>query len=156
MANTTLSRNLFGTGASLPTQILPISSKLSSTLQNVQEIAFVRDITRFDPLTKSYSMEKLYRIVSSVQMDSFAVLELFEGDYDAPGRTWQEEIVNAFPLMYARSSGFPKFKLTEGLWHVSSVEAIGSSVDLSWVAGENVARLVEKDIGDERKAILAT
>jgi hypothetical protein len=52
--------------------------------------------------------------------------------------------------MWPRNGKFGDFKGEEGLWRTGVIEAIGSSVDLSWVAGENVARLVTREVGRKR------
>lgn len=153
ISTTTLNTKHFGEPATLPAQILPIpSSKLLPLFQGIQEITHLKDIARFDRSAGKYHMDHLYRILSHQRIDKSTVHQMSQGfdDNRIPG-FYQENIENAYPLLYARSGSFPSFKATEGLWHTSVVEAIGSSVDLSWVAGENVARLVGKEIERDRK-----
>ena len=143
--NSTLDTKYFGSPATLPTQILPIpSSKPLSPFQAIQEISHLKEMTRFDHNTKKYSQHHLYRILSDHKINRSIMSEISPSFDDQP--IYQETIENAYPLLYARNRGFPRFRVAEGLWHTSVVESIGSSVDLSWVAGENVARLVGKEI----------
>lgn len=147
-SNTTLNNNYFGSSETLPPQLLPIpSSKLIQPFQGIQEITHLKEIARFDHFTGKYNMDHLYRILSGHQIDMPTIYQLFEGfDDQLKPMFHQEEIQTACSLLYARSGGFPGFKIADGLWHTSAVESIGSSVDLSWVAGENVARLVGKEL----------
>ena len=148
ISNTTLNTNYFGSSETLPVQILPItSSKLIQPFQGIQEITHLKEIARFDHFTGKYHMDHLYRILSDHKIDKPTIYQLSEGFDDQPKPIFhQEEIEKAYSLLYARSGRFPGFKIADGLWHTSVVESIGSSVDLSWVAGENVARLVGKEI----------
>ena len=148
ISNTTLNTNYFGSSETLPAQILLIpSSKLIQPFQGIQEITHLREISRFDHFTGKYHMDHLYRILSGYKIDKSTIYQLSEGFDDQPKPVFhQEEIEKAYSLMYARSGDFPSFKIADGLWCTSAVESIGSSVDLSWVAGENVARLVGEEI----------
>jgi hypothetical protein len=148
ISNTTLNTNYFGSSETLPAQILPIpSSKMIQPFQGIQEISYLKEIARFDHFTGKYHMDHLYRILSDHKIDKPTIYQLSQGfDHQPKPIFHQEEIEKAYSLLYARGGGFPGFKIADGLWHTSAVESIGSSVDLSWVAGENVARLVGKEI----------
>jgi prenylcysteine oxidase / farnesylcysteine lyase len=151
VSNSTLVTKDFGDPTNLPTQILPIpSSKLLQPFQGIQEITHLKEFTRFDHLTRITHLDHLYRIISDNKIDVSTIGQLSQApDDQSKPRFHQEQIGNAYPLLYARSGGFPSFKVAEGLWHTSAVESIWSSVDLSWVAGENVARLVAQQIAKE-------
>ena len=143
--NSTLGTTYFGSPATLPAQILPIpSSKILPPLQGIQEISHLKEMARLDHNTGENTQHHLYRILSDHKINRSVMNEIAPSFDDQP--IYQETIENAYPLLYARSGGFPRFRVTEGLWHTSVVESIGSSVDLSWVAGENVARLVAEEI----------
>lgn len=66
--------------------------------------------------------------------------------FDAIYGLHMEKIEHAYPVLYPRSDGFSSFKLNEDLWWTGAIEAVGSEVDASWVAGENVGDMVGRDI----------
>jgi prenylcysteine oxidase/farnesylcysteine lyase len=141
-----LNGDYFGTSGEMPSQILPIlSANLPSELQGVHEISYVRDI--FGPDLNTEAVRKLYRILSDRSLSKDHILAFGEG---AVLESHEERIENAYPLMWPRKGKFGVFKVQEGLWHTGVVEGIGSSVDLSWVAGENVGRLVGREAGRKR------
>jgi len=138
-----LDSNFFGGSTPMPRQILQIPSiKRPRELEGTHEISHVRDI--FGPDVSTQSVQYLYRILSDRKITNETLSFFGKGIL-----VIQERIENAYPLLYPRSEGLGNFEVQEGLWHTSVVEAIGSQVDLSWVAGENVARLVAKGIEDE-------
>jgi prenylcysteine oxidase / farnesylcysteine lyase len=138
-----LNGEYFGTSDDMPPQILPIpSANLPSELHGIHEISFVGDV--FGPDISTDSVRKLYRLLSDQPITKEAFLAFGEG---AVLQSYQERIGNAYPLMWPRTGSFGEFNVHEGLWHTGVMEAIGSSVDLSWVAGENVGKLVARNLG---------
>ena len=141
-----LNKEYFGSLEEMPSQILPIpSANLPSELEGIHEISYVRDI--YGPDVNTEAVQKLYRVLSAGYLSEQDVLAFFGGGVL---KSHEERIENAYPLMWPRKENFGKFKVQEGLWHTGVVEGIGSSVDLSWVAGENVARLLAKEMGRRR------
>jgi hypothetical protein len=141
-----LNKEYFGSSEEMPPQVLPIQSKnLPSELEGVHEISYVRDV--FGPDVNTEAVRKLYRIFSDRSLAKENILAFGEAGVL---EMWEENIGNAYPLMWPRNGKFGEFKGEEGLWRTGVIEAIGSSVDLSWVAGENVARLVARDVGRKR------
>jgi len=139
-----LDSEYFGGSTSIPPQILPIpSTKLPRELDGIHEISNVRDI--FGPDVSTQSLRYLYRILSDHAL-TIDTLSVFGEAREKDLLLSQERIEFAYPLLYPRREGFGKFEVKEGLWHTGVVEAIGSQVDLSWIAGENVARLVGRSI----------
>lgn len=142
LSSQTLNGEYFGSSDNIPSQILPIpSANLPSELYGIHEIAYVADI--FGPDIRTQSVRKLYRILSN-QSISNEVSSMFSEDGEL--KSYEERIEHAYPLMWPRNGNLGKFKIQEGLWHTGIVEGIGSSVDLSWVAGENVGRLVAREV----------
>jgi len=130
--------------SSVPDQILPIQGQGQvKELKGIHEIAFLRPI--FGPDLAPTSVKYLYRVLSSSPMSKLAaktfgkagVVEVIE-----------EEIQNAYPLLYPRSQSeaLGKFEIVDGLWHTSIAEGVASTIDWSWVVGENVGRLVGSEI----------
>jgi prenylcysteine oxidase/farnesylcysteine lyase len=141
-----LNGDYFGTSGEMPSQMLPIpSANLPSELQGVHEISYVRDI--FGPDVNTEAVRRLYRILSDRPLSKDHILAFGEG---AVLESHEERIENAYPLMWPRKGKFGEFKVQEGLWHTGVVEGIGSSVDLSWVTGDNVGRLVGRETGRKR------
>ena len=137
-----LEKEYFGSSEELPSQILPIQSDdLRSELDGIHEISYIGDV--FGPDVETEAVKKLYRILSARSLSRDKVLAFGR---DAVLEIHEEEIDKAYPLTWPRSGKYGEFKLEDGLWHTGVVEAIGSSVDLSWVAGENVGRLVARDV----------
>jgi prenylcysteine oxidase/farnesylcysteine lyase len=138
-----LSKEYFGSSEEMPSQILPIpSANLPSELEGIHEISYVRDI--YGPDVNTEAVQKLYRVLSARSLSEQDVLAFIEGGVL---QSYEERIENAYPLMWPRKENFGEFKVQEGLWHTGVVEGIGSSVDVSWVAGENVAKLLAKEMG---------
>jgi hypothetical protein len=136
----------FGSTGQLPSQMLPIpSANLPSELENVHEISHVADI--FGPDITSQSVRGLYRILSNHSISAETISGFVE---EGTSKFFQETIQNAYPLTWPREGSFGSFKVQEELWHTGVVEGIGSSVDLSWVAGENVGRLVAREVGKNK------
>lgn len=150
VSNKGLNTEYFGSLEEMSSQILPIqSANLPSELGGIHEISYLRDI--YGPDVNIKAVQKLYRILSARSLSEQDVLAFFEGGVL---QSYEERIENAYPLMWPRMGNFGEFKVQEGLWHTGVVEGIGSSVDLSWFAGENVARLLAKEI--ERRRIWGT
>lgn len=142
-----LDSKYFGRSTPIPSQILPIpSTKLPKELEGIYEISHVRDI--FGPDVSTQSVRYLYRILSDHAL-TIETLSVFGEAEEKELLVSQERIGFAYPLLYPRREGLGKFEVKEGLWHTGVVEAIGSQVDLSWIAGENVARLMGRSIEDE-------
>jgi prenylcysteine oxidase / farnesylcysteine lyase len=141
-----LNKEYFGSSEEMPSQILPIASaNLPSELHGIHEISYVRDI--FGPDVNTESVRKLYRILSDRPLSEDSILAFGEGGVL---ETYEERIEHAYPLMWPRKGKFGEFKVQEGLWHTGVVEGLGSSVDLSWVAGENVGKLIAREAGTKR------
>ncbi|KAH8767545.1 hypothetical protein BGZ57DRAFT_955389 [Hyaloscypha finlandica] len=135
-----LNKEYFGSSEEMPPQVLPIQSKkIPSELEGVHEISYVGDV--FGPDVNTEAVRKLYRIFSDRSLSKENILAFGEAGVL---EMWEENIGNAYPLMWPRNGKFGDFKGEEGLWRTGVIEAIGSSVDLSWVAGENVARRLNK------------
>jgi prenylcysteine oxidase/farnesylcysteine lyase len=143
-----LNAEYFGSSNHIPSQVLPIpSANLPSELEGIHEITYIADI--FGPDLNTQSVRKLYRILSdhSISNGMFAA---FTGDGDGKLESYEGKIDNAYPLMWPGEGKLGSFKVQDGLWHTGIIERIGSSVDLSWVAGENVGRLVAKEVVEKR------
>jgi hypothetical protein len=135
--------------SSVPDQILPIQGPGQvKELEGIHEIAFLRPI--FGPDLAPTSVKYLYRVLSSSPMSKLAMKTFGEAGVV---EMIEEEIQNAYPLLFPRSQSetLGKFEIAEGLWHTSVAEGVASSIDWSWVVGENVGRLV----GSEMKANIA-
>ena len=134
--------------SSVPDQILPIQGPGQvKELEGIHEIAFLRTI--FGPDLAPTSVKYLYRVLSSNQMSKLATTFEDAGVVDMV----EEEIVNAYPLLYPRSQSeiLGKFEIGDGLWHTTIAESLASNIDWSWVVGENVGRLVGNQIKLEGK-----
>jgi len=137
-----LNGEYFGSSGNMPSQVLPIpSANLPSELQGIHEISHVADI--FGPDLSTQSVRKLYRVLSDRSVSNDSISALIEG---GEFESYEEKIENAYPLMWPRKGDLGRFKVQEGLWHTGIIEGIGGSVDLSWVAGENVGRLVAREV----------
>lgn len=140
----------FGTPDSMPSQILPVpSANLPSELAGIHEISYVGDV--FGPDLSTDLVRKLYRILSDRSLAGEQILAFGEG---AVLESYEERIENAYPLTWPRHGEFGNFNIHEGLWHTDVMGAIGSSVDLSWVAGENVGKLVVQDYRSRKESTL--
>jgi prenylcysteine oxidase/farnesylcysteine lyase len=138
-----LDKKYFGGSDNIPSQILPIQSdRLRSDLEGIHEISYVGDT--FGPDLNAEAVGKLYRILSDRSVSRQQILA-FGGE--AVLEIYEENIEHAYPLTWPRNGKFGEFKLKDGLWHTGVVETIGSSVELSWVGGENVGRLVARSLG---------
>ncbi|KAE9373286.1 hypothetical protein N431DRAFT_337013 [Stipitochalara longipes BDJ] len=138
-----LDKGYFGSSEEMPSQILPIQSdNLPSELKGIHEISYVGDI--FGPDVNTEAVKKLYRVLSNRSLSRGGLLAFGK---EAVLEIHEETIEHAYPLLWPRNGKYGKFNLQDGLWHTGVVEAIGSSVDLSWIAGENVGRLVARDVG---------
>jgi hypothetical protein len=130
-----------GGSASVVSQILPIPPiGKFPFLDGVHEITYLRDV--YHPFPSSVNSTSLYRILSSKPV-SLKVINMF---FDAVEELHTEKIEHAYPVLYPRSDGFSSFKLNEGLWWTGAIEAVGSEVDATWVAGENVGDMIGRDI----------
>jgi prenylcysteine oxidase / farnesylcysteine lyase len=141
-----LNKEYFGSSDEMPAQILPIlSENLPSELEGMHEISYIGDV--FGPDVNTEAVRKLYRIFSDRSLSKGDILAFGEGGVI---EMWEESIEHAYPLMWPRNGKFGYFKVEKGLWRTGVIEAIGNSVDLSWVAGENAGRLVAKEVGRRR------
>ena len=135
----------------IPSQLLFVASPdLPEHLRGVHEVTLLRQLFRVDPETEEIQAETLYRVFSTHSILN-STLASQSADDGVISWSFEQEIRHAYPLLYPRNEGFGKFKTAPGLWHTNVVEAIGSSVDLSWVAGEKVAALVMQDIMAKKK-----
>jgi hypothetical protein len=131
----------FGGSGSVVSQILPIPpTDRFPFLEGVHEITYLRDV--YHPFPSSVNSTFLYRILSSQQVKPEVISMFFDAIYGLH----MEKIEHAYPVLYPRSDGFSSFKLNEDLWWTGAIEAVGSEVDASWVAGENVGDMVGRDI----------
>lgn len=91
-------------------------------------------------------VQSLFRILSSSPIPT-AQLNAF---FDTPNLSiiHEEEIENAYPLMWPRDDlkDLGAFEVEEGLWWTGAHEAVLSSVDASLAVGENVGRLVGREV----------
>jgi hypothetical protein len=72
------------------------------------------------------SILKPENILPDNEIEKSSVFQLSKSfDEDPITSFYQEEVKNAYPLLYARSGNFPSFKVAEGLWHTNAAEAIG-------------------------------
>ncbi|KAM3077525.1 hypothetical protein ACMFMG_006863 [Clarireedia jacksonii] len=139
-----LPHSRFGSRSSdtLPTQLLP----QTPSPEGITEISLLRTITH-------PTLSHQYRVLSSVSISN-ATFQRYMGMEPDTLETWtQYSIPYAYPLMYARSSVEVEedFAIREGLWTTSGAEGVlGSSVDLSWVVGRNVGRLVSAELRRDR------
>lgn len=144
------SKHFGRTPETLPTEILPIVSSpdLPLEFRGIHEITFLRqqrDMNSEEHLRTA----NLYRVLSDHPLSNATIRTLWEDGVEA---TYSEEIENAYPITYPRGSSdaLGSFQLGDGIWHTSVMDAVGTTMDLAWVAGGNVARLVEEDINHER------
>jgi prenylcysteine oxidase/farnesylcysteine lyase len=136
--------------SSLPDQILPTQGPGQvKELEGIHEIAFLRPI--FGPDLAPTSVKYLYRVLSSSPMSKLAVKTFGEAEVV---EVIEEEIQNAYPLLFPRSQSetLGKFEILDGVWQTSIAESVASSIDWSWVVGENVGRLVGAAIELESKS----
>jgi len=129
---------LYGDGISQLLYILPTNK--SPLLEGIHEITYLRDV--YHPSPSSINSTSLYRILSSKPIGP----EVLGRFFDAVAELHTERIEHAYPVLYPRSDGFPSFKPNEDLWWAGAMEAVGSEVDAAWVAGENAADMVGRDI----------
>ncbi|KAI0842115.1 hypothetical protein F5Y06DRAFT_292937 [Hypoxylon sp. FL0890] len=103
-----------------------------------RELAFVREVVRV--VDGQPIVEYLYRALSDEDIER----EL----RDNLSVTWlyQARLENAHPDFFP-SRWFPPFELSDkGMWWTSAIHAIGSTVDMSWLAGRIVAEEVLKTL----------
>jgi hypothetical protein len=148
-----LDAEYFNTSSPVPDQILPIQGPDQvKDLEGIHEIACLRPI--FGPDLAAESVRYLYRVLSSSPLSRFGMRTFRKAGVV---EVIEKEIENAYPLLFPRpqSSTLGKFEIAGGLWHTSVAEGIASSIDWSWVVGENVGRLVgaEIELEGKRKAI---
>ncbi|RDL38386.1 uncharacterized protein BP5553_02726 [Venustampulla echinocandica] len=140
----------FGRSETLPSQILPIASSpdLPAAFHGIHEITHLRKLYRLDP-EGHIQNTNLYRILSDQQPSNGTLEMLWGSGIEA---IYSEEIEKAYPITYPKSSGdeLGIFESGDGLWHTSVIEGVGSTVDLAWIVGGNVGRLVGENIKRER------
>ncbi|KAH8809419.1 hypothetical protein F5884DRAFT_795595 [Xylogone sp. PMI_703] len=130
----------------IPSQFLIVDNqRLPQELKGVREISYIKDL--YGPDLSAQAVHKLYRVISDRPIPENLISKI--------GGNGILRILGlesrGYPLLFPRSEGFKKFKVEYGLYQTSVIEEIGSSVDLSWAAGENVARLIKKEIEEEGK-----
>ncbi|PQE11616.1 prenylcysteine oxidase protein [Rutstroemia sp. NJR-2017a WRK4] len=137
-----LAHSRFGSGDTIPSQLLP----QAPSSEGITEISFLRTITHPTP-------SHHYRLLSSLPVSN-ATFQTYIGlELDTLESWTQYSIPYAYPPMYARSivEAQGDFAMRKGLWTTSGAEGVlGSSVDLSWVVGRNVARLVSAEIRKDK------
>ena len=84
-------------------------------LRGIHEISHIKDIARFDPQSRKYHSEYLYRILANHELDKWTISQLIENLFpkDAAIISYQEHIDNAYPLLCPRSGDFPSFEVAE-------------------------------------------
>jgi len=133
-------------------QILPIqTSTLPSELRSVKEISHLRDIYGPDlMLTPTHSsismMRSLYRILSDEPLPRGTVEHFFGAS--ASMVVHEELVEEAYPLLWPREvpNTDVKFEVGKALWWTGGYEVAMSGVDVAWVVGENVGRLVAREV----------
>ncbi|KUJ11081.1 uncharacterized protein LY89DRAFT_786734 [Mollisia scopiformis] len=126
----------------LPAQILPVrGSNLPEEFENIHEISHVKNIFGPDVDFGAQSVFKMYKVLSDKPLSEQTMRSLWERV-----RFYSVQSQRAYPLLFPRNSGFGSFKVHEGVWNTATIEHVASSVDLSWAAGENVAKLIKQDI----------
>ncbi|RYO83211.1 hypothetical protein DL764_009486 [Monosporascus ibericus] len=126
----------FGGGdGAVPPQILFVDDDAEG---GIHEVAYVREVVphhRDGVADGAPVVEHLYRCVSGAD-----VSEALASD---PGVTWMHHrrFDHAYPLTYPRTS-YPSFGVDDGLWTTTPIYSVGSSLDLSWLAGRAVAQQV--------------
>ncbi|RYP56520.1 hypothetical protein DL771_011839 [Monosporascus sp. 5C6A] len=123
-----------GGGGWVPQQILFVDDAESG----IHEVADVREVVRRhrDGATDGAPvLEHLYRCVSGADVSEALLSD--------PGVTWMHHLrlEHAYPLTYPRTS-YPSFRVGDGLWTTAPIYSLGSSLDLSWLAGRVVAQQV--------------
>ncbi|KAH6670625.1 hypothetical protein B0J14DRAFT_656695 [Halenospora varia] len=139
-----------GLSGTLAAEILPIE-KDGLGESGISEIAHLRDVYHVDE-DGQVSSRSIYRILSSEPIPRPVLDRMWMDKFDV---VLEEEILNAYPIQIPRTSEeeIGKFEVIEGqgLWHSGNLEAAATSVDLAWVVGENVGRLVGRRIESDRK-----
>ncbi|KAH8887883.1 FAD/NAD(P)-binding domain-containing protein [Thozetella sp. PMI_491] len=133
-----LDPSTFDAAQALPKQILFVDSPNLGQFKHVTEISYLRPIirTRFGvPKGEAH----LYRAVMTD--DSADVLgSLTQSEAVDWAHTFKFE--HGYAVLYPQTS-FRSFALDEhGLWQTSAIDSVGTSFDLSWMAGEAVAKQI--------------
>jgi hypothetical protein len=91
-------------------------------------------------------MRSFYRILSDELLPSGTVENFFGA---STSMVVHEELVEeAYPLLWPREILYTdvKFEVGKALWWTGGYEAAVSGVDVAWVVGENVGRLVARKV----------
>ncbi|RYP34953.1 hypothetical protein DL767_004030 [Monosporascus sp. MG133] len=123
----------FGGGGWVPPQILFVDDDAG-----IHEVTYVREVVRYDrdvAVDGAPVLEHLYRCVSGTDISEMLLSD--------PEVTWMHHrrFDHAYPLTYPRTS-YPSLAVGDGLWTTAPIYSIGSSLDLSWLAGRVVAQQV--------------
>ncbi|ESZ91742.1 hypothetical protein SBOR_7849 [Sclerotinia borealis F-4128] len=158
LVSSPISSSILKAGSSdpLPAQLLPIidpdhpNDPKTSNSESIIELSLLRSIIN---TTNTQSPKYLYRLLSSNPISNHSLSTTFGFENDLKIENWtQQEIPYAYPVMQPL---LPKdiqgdFRLGENIWTTSGGEGpLGSSVDLAWMVGGNVGRLVGRNIGGE-------
>ncbi|RYP93477.1 hypothetical protein DL770_000361 [Monosporascus sp. CRB-9-2] len=132
-----LPRRFGGGDGPLPPQILFVYDA-----EGIQEVAYVREVVRRHrdgAIDGGPVLEHLYRCVSGVDVSDALLSD--------PEITWMHHrrMDHAYPPTYSRTS-YPPFRLNDGLWTTAPIYTVGSSIDLSWLAGKVVAQQVIESV----------
>ncbi|RYP87368.1 hypothetical protein DL769_000572 [Monosporascus sp. CRB-8-3] len=124
-----------GGGGEAAPQILFLDDDVGG---GIHEVAYVREVVRHDRDGAGDGapvVEHLYRCVSGADVSEALLSD--------PGVTWMHHrrFDHAYPLTYPRTS-YPSFAVGDGLWTTTAIHSVGSSLDLSWLAGRVVAQQV--------------
>lgn len=139
----------------LPAQLLPIRNSdhpHDPTFDSFIELSLLRPLSSsHDSIPKTY----LYRLLTSIPLSPITLttfLSLSDPPDNPIGNWKQHAIPYAYPKMQATLSKNIKgdFRLGKDIWTTNGVEGpLGSSVELAWMVGGNVGRLVGKHLVGE-------
>lgn len=120
---------------------IPDSWPHSSTGQGLIEVLDMGAIAQRN--SEGPGSQHAYRVLSEVRLEDEHLPAILGGM--SPSWVGRHEIKTAYPNLSPRSA-FPPMVLDDRFWSPLSIEAIGSSVELSAWAGKNVASLVVTEL----------
>ncbi|KAG4030237.1 hypothetical protein MFRU_013g02530 [Monilinia fructicola] len=147
LAPSPISSSFLKSGSSLPAQLLPIINShdpKDPAFDSIIELSLLRPIVGYDN-----SAKYMYRLLSSQPISNVTLVTSLGLTKDITESWTQHQIPYAYPSMQAL---LPKeikgdFQLGKNIWTTNGAEGpLGSSVELAWTVGENVGRLVGRDI----------
>ncbi|RYP54962.1 hypothetical protein DL768_000278 [Monosporascus sp. mg162] len=122
-----------GGGWWVPSQVLFVDDDAG-----IHEVTYVREVIRYNgdgAVDGAPVLEHLYRCVSGTDISEMLLSD--------PEVTWMHHrrFDHAYPLTYPRT-WYPSLAVGDGLWTTAPIYSVGSSLDLSWLAGRVVAQQV--------------